>query len=73
MCQWVMDIPRSVAHHQAKDLKQINPARCPYPSTEVDHIVPIEQNGKRFDRENLQALCKHHHSIKTARENGFGG
>ena len=46
---------------------------CPYPATEVDHRIPIVEGGKPFDRENLQSLCKSHHSKKTAQENHFGG
>jgi len=35
---------------------------------EVDHIVPIQQGGDRWDINNLQSLCKHHHSQKTINE-----
>lgn len=38
-------------------------------ATEVDHIKPIANGGARYDANNLQALCKHHHSKKTAQEN----
>lgn len=46
---------------------------CPAPATDVDHIVAIEDEGDRWARSNLQGLCHRHHSVKTARENGFGG
>lgn len=38
-------------------------------ATEVDHIKPISQGGAKYDTRNLQALCKYHHSVKTAKEN----
>lgn len=38
-------------------------------ATEVDHIIPRrERPDLSFDLDNLQALCKPHHSQKTARE-----
>ena len=37
-------------------------------ATEVDHILPIEDGGAMYDEENLQPLCKPHHSRKTARD-----
>ena len=43
-----------------------------HPATEVDHIVPRRLGGAD-DVENLQALCKSHHSRKTAREDGGFG
>ena len=36
-------------------------------ATEVDHIMPLSQGGTNAWN-NLQALCKSCHSIKTARE-----
>lgn len=39
-------------------------------ATEVDHIVDIKDDPfKFFTRENLQALCKSHHSSKTFHNN----
>ena len=38
-------------------------------ATEVDHIIPREQQGTD-QRENLQGLCKACHSAKTATEDG---
>ena len=35
---------------------------------EVDHILPLEDGGAMYDEENLQPLCKPHHSRKTARD-----
>lgn len=34
-------------------------------ATEVDHIIPRSQGGAVFDWDNLQSLCKSHHSKKT--------
>ena len=36
---------------------------------EADHIIPIDRGGAPYDIANGQALCKHHHVIKTALEN----
>ena len=38
--------------------------RCPFPATDVDHIVP----GDLHILENLQGLCGEHHLTKTGRE-----
>jgi 5-methylcytosine-specific restriction endonuclease McrA len=40
---------------------------CNSLALEVDHIVPIEEGGAPFERANLVAYCKKHHSSKTAR------
>jgi len=37
-------------------------------SEHADHIVPIEQGGKVWDRTNLQGLCAPCHSTKTRQE-----
>lgn len=38
-------------------------------AAEVDHIKPHHGNSKLFfDENNLQSLCKPHHSSKTASE-----
>jgi len=42
---------------------------CFEEATEVDHIVPRAEGGTDDD-ENLQPLCKRHHSMKTVREDG---
>lgn len=40
----------------------------------VDHIVPHKGDKNLFwDKSNWQPLCKHHHDLKTARENGGFG
>jgi len=39
---------------------------CTERATEVDHIVPLRQGGTS-EADNLQTLCKRHHSRKTAR------
>lgn len=36
--------------------------------THVDHIVPISEGGDPRDWDNLQSLCKPHHTAKTNRE-----
>jgi 5-methylcytosine-specific restriction enzyme A len=43
-------------------------------ATVVDHIVPHRGNKALFwDQTNWQPLCKRHHDIKTAREDGGFG
>lgn len=43
---------------------------CGQPTEEVDHIIPVRQRPDlRLTWSNLQALCKSHHSKKTASEN----
>jgi 5-methylcytosine-specific restriction protein A len=37
---------------------------------EVDHKKPLHQGGTD-DLQNLQGLCKEHHSIKSALEQGY--
>ena len=39
---------------------------CTKPATEVDHVTALAQGGAS-DWDNLQSLCKQHHSMKTAR------
>lgn len=34
-------------------------------ATEIDHIIPVRQGGAVWDDDNLQALCKPCHSVKT--------
>lgn len=44
------------------------------PATVVDHIIPHKGDMKLFwDRNNWQPLCKRHHDIKTARDDGGFG
>lgn len=44
------------------------------PATVVDHIIPHKGDKKLFwDRNNWQSLCKRHHDIKTASEDGGFG
>ena len=46
---------------------------CGAPATEVDHIDGLGPSGPRgHDYSNLQALCKRHHSQRTAREQPGG-
>ncbi len=43
-------------------------------ATVVDHIIPHKGDKKLFwNRKNWQSLCKRHHDIKTAREDGGFG
>jgi len=47
---------------------------CTTPANEVDHRIPHKGVWAMFvDPKNLQALCKHHHSQKTAKESSFAG
>lgn len=41
-------------------------------ATEVDHIISLSKGGDFWDESNHKALCKSHHSSKTAKEIGFG-
>jgi len=34
----------------------------------TDHIERIEDGGAKFDKDNLQALCQHHHDSKSGKE-----
>ncbi len=44
------------------------------PATVVDHIVPHKGDmGLFWDKNNWQPLCKKHHDIKTAKEDGGFG
>lgn len=44
------------------------------PATVVDHIKPHKGNKELFwDKSNWQSLCKKHHDIKTAKEDGRWG
>jgi 5-methylcytosine-specific restriction enzyme A len=44
------------------------------PATVVDHIIPHKGDKQLFwDKNNWQSLCAHHHSIKTAKEDGGFG
>ena len=38
------------------------------PAKVVDHIVPINKGGDRFNYDNLQALCVSCHNKKSARD-----
>jgi 5-methylcytosine-specific restriction protein A len=39
-------------------------------AVELDHIVPLFKGGND-DYTNLQGMCRHHHSLKTARDLGY--
>lgn len=44
------------------------------PANVVDHIVPHKGDKVKFwDQLNWQGLCVHHHSLKTAKEDGRWG
>ena len=38
-------------------------------ANEVDHVRPLHRGGARYDKHNLQVLCRSHHMAKTAKEN----
>jgi len=44
-------------------------------ATDLDHIVPHKGDMERFwdFKNNVQSLCKRHHSIKTSKEDGGFG
>lgn len=44
---------------------------CNAEATEVDHIIPKSRGGTD-DLENLQGLCKPHHSRKTVQDGRWG-
>jgi 5-methylcytosine-specific restriction endonuclease McrA len=47
-------------------------AGCNQPATEVDHIVPRrDRPDLAFEESNCRALCKSHHSARTAREQSW--
>lgn len=40
----------------------------------VDHVIPVTQNGAKFDHENLRSLCASHHSFRHAKDGSrYGG
>jgi 5-methylcytosine-specific restriction enzyme A len=41
---------------------------CNNLATDVDHVTALADDGDPYDRSNLQALCKMHHSQKTRQE-----
>jgi 5-methylcytosine-specific restriction endonuclease McrA len=46
---------------------------CGAPATEADHVLSVrERPDLRLDWDNLRALCKAHHSSRTARDQGYG-
>lgn len=65
--QFLADHPLCV-HCAAEDEPRTTPASV------VDHIIPHRGDMKLFwRRSNWQALCKYHHDLKTAREDGGFG
>ncbi len=50
------------ANHQCQ--WHTNSIRCQAPATDVDHI----NRGNNHHPDNLQALCRYHHALKSARE-----
>jgi hypothetical protein len=54
-----------------------NGERCPLLATDCHHKIRAEEwvakGGDYLDMENLEGLCKAHHSATTAREVGFAG
>ena len=49
-------------------LCELNHEGCTRIAEEVHHIVSIGDGGALFELDNLQAVCKHCHSIETRRE-----
>lgn len=48
-------------------------AICHAAADHVDHIIAVDKGGAILDWNNLQSLCKRHHSKKTASvDGGFG-
>ena len=43
--------------------------KCRRYGNEVDHVIPLEQSGDPWSRENLQVLCRDCHVDKTRTEN----
>lgn len=41
---------------------------CQNMATDVDHITPLRDGGSPYGVDNLQPLCRKHHSEKTMRE-----
>jgi 5-methylcytosine-specific restriction endonuclease McrA len=59
----------TVSHRKTEPLCRLCMARgIVTPGTLVDHIVPINQGGSRWDEDNLQTLCDRCHQIKRAGE-----
>jgi 5-methylcytosine-specific restriction endonuclease McrA len=45
---------------------------CGAPADDIDHIESIREHPElRLEWSNLRALCRHHHSQRTARDHGF--
>lgn len=48
---------------------------CPHLSTDVHHVIEAEEwmrnGGDFYDQTNLAGLCHAHHSVHTARTQGF--
>lgn len=70
--------PRDWPARRARQLRReprcqaiINGVRCARRATDADHILRRKDGGSD-DPVNLQSLCHAHHSVKTARETGWG-
>ena len=58
--------PEKAAQCQERDA---NGVQCTRVAVDVDHVIPHRGDWKLFtDVNNLQGLCREHHSAKTARE-----
>ena len=44
-------------------------AVCGKYANQVDHILPLHRGGERFDKSNLQPICRRDHILKTKKEN----
>ena len=66
--RWQQQSKIFLRHHplcvECSKENKVTPANC------VDHIEPHKGNQSLFwDKNNWQPLCKHHHDLKTAKEN----
>ena len=52
---------------QLRDQPRCAVPGCGRAASEVDHIVPVRQDGDRLHPLNLQSLCHEHHREKTQR------
>jgi 5-methylcytosine-specific restriction protein A len=41
---------------------------CDRFAEQVDHVIALALGGAKWERANLQSLCRRHHEIKTAND-----
>ena len=59
-------IPTNREKFNQNDISPNN--RILYESLIADHIKPIREKGAKWDKNNIQVICKQHHMIKTNQE-----